>query len=256
MTCGPILLRRPSRRFFRRLVVVGALAGMLLVAPSAGGVPGDPTPPGRDTHHRRNRRGGRLVPEQRHRQLVDRSIPSRSSSTPSASWQRRSRRTLRAPQLTCTAWSDGGETTTVIEDDQGRQDSTCSQPACPTARRLPAAGTRRRSLSRSRARTRPPGWRAVLLPSTADRTTRPPPQAARARTWPEMSPARRTRSSTTQPPRASARSRRSRGTGACRSRGGRRAIHGSWRFCVPPAAAPKARQSSTAARQPDTAIPA
>jgi hypothetical protein len=44
-TCGPILLRRPSRRFFRRLVFVGAVAGMLLVAPSAGGVPGDPTPP-------------------------------------------------------------------------------------------------------------------------------------------------------------------------------------------------------------------
>jgi hypothetical protein len=42
---GPILLRRPSRRFFRRLVFVGALAGTLLVAPGAAGVPGDPTPP-------------------------------------------------------------------------------------------------------------------------------------------------------------------------------------------------------------------
>jgi hypothetical protein len=45
VTCGPILLRRPSRRFFGRLVFVGALSAMLLVAPSAGGVPGDPTPP-------------------------------------------------------------------------------------------------------------------------------------------------------------------------------------------------------------------
>ena len=45
MTGGPILLRRPSRRFFRRLVFVGALAGILLAAPAAGGVPGDPTPP-------------------------------------------------------------------------------------------------------------------------------------------------------------------------------------------------------------------
>ena len=43
MTGGPILLRRPSRRFFRRLVFVGALAGMLLVAPGAGGVPGPVT---------------------------------------------------------------------------------------------------------------------------------------------------------------------------------------------------------------------
>jgi hypothetical protein len=45
VTTGPILLRRPGRRFFRRLVFVGALAGMLLAAPSASGVPGDPTPP-------------------------------------------------------------------------------------------------------------------------------------------------------------------------------------------------------------------
>ena len=45
MTCGPILLRRSSRRVFRRLVFVGALAGMLLVAPGAGGVPGPGEPP-------------------------------------------------------------------------------------------------------------------------------------------------------------------------------------------------------------------
>ena len=39
MTGGPILLRRPSRRFFRRLVFVGALAGMLLLAPGASPLP-------------------------------------------------------------------------------------------------------------------------------------------------------------------------------------------------------------------------
>ena len=39
MTSGPILLRRPGRRFFRRLVVVGGLAGLLLVAPAASSAP-------------------------------------------------------------------------------------------------------------------------------------------------------------------------------------------------------------------------
>jgi hypothetical protein len=38
-SCGPILLRRPSRRFLRRLVFVGALAGTLFVAPGASGLP-------------------------------------------------------------------------------------------------------------------------------------------------------------------------------------------------------------------------
>jgi hypothetical protein len=46
MRKGPVLLRRRGRRgFLRRSVFLGALIGMLLVAPSAGGVPGDPTPP-------------------------------------------------------------------------------------------------------------------------------------------------------------------------------------------------------------------
>jgi hypothetical protein len=39
------LLRRRGRRGFRRLVFLSALVGILLVAPSAGGVPGDSTPP-------------------------------------------------------------------------------------------------------------------------------------------------------------------------------------------------------------------
>jgi hypothetical protein len=42
---NPKLRRRGGRRGFRRVVAVGALVGMLLLAPSAGGVPGDPTPP-------------------------------------------------------------------------------------------------------------------------------------------------------------------------------------------------------------------
>ena len=41
----PRLLRRGDRRAFRRSVFLCALAGMLLMAPGAGGVPGDPTPP-------------------------------------------------------------------------------------------------------------------------------------------------------------------------------------------------------------------
>jgi hypothetical protein len=41
----PTLLRRRGRRGFRRLVYLGVLTGGLLLAPSAGGVPGDPTPP-------------------------------------------------------------------------------------------------------------------------------------------------------------------------------------------------------------------
>ena len=46
MRVSPRLLRRTGRRrFFRRLVFAGAITGMLFVAPSAGGVPGDPTPP-------------------------------------------------------------------------------------------------------------------------------------------------------------------------------------------------------------------
>ena len=41
-----MLLRLGGRRgFLRRSVFVGALAGMLLLAPSATAVPGDPTPP-------------------------------------------------------------------------------------------------------------------------------------------------------------------------------------------------------------------
>jgi hypothetical protein len=43
---NPSLLRRRfSRPTFRRFVLVAAMIGMLLVAPSAGGVPGDQTPP-------------------------------------------------------------------------------------------------------------------------------------------------------------------------------------------------------------------
>ena len=45
MAGNPRLLRRRDRRRFRRSVFLCALAGMLLLAPSAGGVPGDPTPP-------------------------------------------------------------------------------------------------------------------------------------------------------------------------------------------------------------------
>jgi hypothetical protein len=42
---NPRLLRRTGRRGFHRVVIVSALIGMLLLAPGAGGVPGDPTPP-------------------------------------------------------------------------------------------------------------------------------------------------------------------------------------------------------------------
>jgi hypothetical protein len=45
VTGSPTLLRRRGRRGVRRLVFLSALVAMLLVAPSAGGVPGDPTPP-------------------------------------------------------------------------------------------------------------------------------------------------------------------------------------------------------------------
>jgi hypothetical protein len=41
----PTLLRRGGRRGFRRLVYLSVLTSGLLLAPSAGGVPGDPTPP-------------------------------------------------------------------------------------------------------------------------------------------------------------------------------------------------------------------
>jgi hypothetical protein len=41
----PTLLRRRGRRGFRRFVFLGALSGMLLFAPIASSVPGDPTPP-------------------------------------------------------------------------------------------------------------------------------------------------------------------------------------------------------------------
>jgi hypothetical protein len=42
---NPKLLRRRSRRFVRRLVFLCATVAMLALAPGAGGVPGDPTPP-------------------------------------------------------------------------------------------------------------------------------------------------------------------------------------------------------------------
>ena len=45
MSVSPTLLRRRRRRGFRRLVFVGALALVLSAPPSAGSVPGDPTPP-------------------------------------------------------------------------------------------------------------------------------------------------------------------------------------------------------------------
>jgi hypothetical protein len=45
MIVSPRLLRPGRRRFFRRFVFLDALAGLLFVAPSAGGVLGDSTPP-------------------------------------------------------------------------------------------------------------------------------------------------------------------------------------------------------------------
>jgi hypothetical protein len=42
---NPRLLRRSSRRIFRRLVLVGVVAGMLLAAPGASGLPNDDTAP-------------------------------------------------------------------------------------------------------------------------------------------------------------------------------------------------------------------
>ena len=45
MTVRPKLLRRRRGPPFRRLLFLSALVAMLLVAPNAGGVPGDPTPP-------------------------------------------------------------------------------------------------------------------------------------------------------------------------------------------------------------------
>ena len=44
MIVSPRLLRHGRRRFFRRFVFLDALAGLLLVAPSAEGVPGGSTP--------------------------------------------------------------------------------------------------------------------------------------------------------------------------------------------------------------------
>jgi hypothetical protein len=45
MASIPMLLRRRGRRGFRRFVYLSALVGLFLLAPTAGGVPGDPTPP-------------------------------------------------------------------------------------------------------------------------------------------------------------------------------------------------------------------
>lgn len=45
MTVSPRLLRRSRRPPFRRLVFLCALVGLFLLTPSAGGVAGDPTPP-------------------------------------------------------------------------------------------------------------------------------------------------------------------------------------------------------------------
>ncbi len=45
MARGPKLLRLNDRRGFRRSVYLCALVGLLVLAPSAGGIPGDPTPP-------------------------------------------------------------------------------------------------------------------------------------------------------------------------------------------------------------------
>ncbi len=45
MSVSPTLLRLGRRRPLRRKVFLGALAGLLVFAPSAGGIPGDPTPP-------------------------------------------------------------------------------------------------------------------------------------------------------------------------------------------------------------------
>ena len=45
MAVSPTLLWRTRRRSFHRLVFLSALVGLFLLTPSAGGVPGDPTPP-------------------------------------------------------------------------------------------------------------------------------------------------------------------------------------------------------------------
>jgi hypothetical protein len=45
LTVNPKLLRRDGRRLFRRLVFLCATVAMLAIAPGAGGVPGDPSPP-------------------------------------------------------------------------------------------------------------------------------------------------------------------------------------------------------------------
>jgi hypothetical protein len=113
MTASPTLLWRKRRRSFRRLVLLSALVGLFLLTPSAGGVPGDPTPPeitptivgtiGGAGWYRSNVTVNWAVVDP---QSIILGTECALATTLTAD-------TL-GTRLTCRAWSDGGETTKSV----------------------------------------------------------------------------------------------------------------------------------------------
>jgi hypothetical protein len=110
MAVSPTLLWRRRRRSFHRLVFLSAMVGLFLLTPSAGGVPGDPTPPvitptiigtvGGAGWYRSNVTVGWSVVDPESDILSTTGCDTRTmTGDTSGTW------------LTCTAESDGGEAT-------------------------------------------------------------------------------------------------------------------------------------------------
>lgn len=143
MTVSPTLLRLRRRRPFRRLVFLCALVGLFLFAPSAGGVPEDPTPP-EVTPTIVGTIGG--AGWYRSNVTVNWAIVDPESiilGTDCALATTLTADTL-GTKVTCKAWSDGGETTKSVTI---KLDKTPPSAAGATERLPDANGWYNRPLS-------------------------------------------------------------------------------------------------------------
>lgn len=143
MIVSPTLLRRRRRKTLRRQVFLSALVGLFLFAPSAGGVPGDPTPP-EITPTIVGTAGG--AGWYRSNVTVNWAIVDPESiilSTDCATATTLTADTL-GTKLTCKATSDGGETTKSVTI---RLDKTPPSAAGSTERQPDANGWYNRPLN-------------------------------------------------------------------------------------------------------------
>ncbi len=188
MAGNPRLLRRRDRRGFRRSVFLCALAGMLLLAPGAGGVPAI-----RSVDHAVTIRGTLgLNGWYRSNVTVNWQVDDPESIDPDRGlrYARRSPSTRPGEPVTCWARSDGGETSAVRRtikidktapavSDGARAPSRCERLVQPSAH-----GRASPEL------TRPLGSRAARRPIRGPGQRQLPSLLGRAPTSPAIRPAR------------------------------------------------------------------